>query len=94
MITLDCLWLQAKDRLGCTPLHDAATYGHLPVAEMLIAHGSRLLHVDKDRCTALHSACYECNHQIVQLLVQHCDVKRRRQVRHHAPAASVYQHAP
>ena len=72
--------MQAKDGLGCTPLHDAATYGHLAVAELLLRCGARLLHVDKNKCTALHSACYEGNHDIVQLLVDKCEQKKRQQV--------------
>jgi len=28
--------VNVKDDYGCTPLHDAAEYGHLEIAEMLI----------------------------------------------------------
>lgn len=65
--------LQAKDHLGCTPLHEAATYNRPAVAELLIRHGARGSMVDQEKCTPLHLAAIEGFPEMVKLLVKTSD---------------------
>jgi ankyrin repeat protein len=56
---------------GETPLHLAAYYGHVAVAELLINHGAEPRMGNKDRKTPLELARREGHRDIVRLLQAH-----------------------
>ena len=43
--------VNAKDKYGCTPLHDAAEYSHLEIAEMLINRAPDMNALDNNGAT-------------------------------------------
>lgn len=53
--------LDARDRLGKTPLHFAVTFGHAEVAAVLVEHGADLNAADGTGMTPLHVAAMMCN---------------------------------
>jgi len=48
--------VNAKDKYGCTPLHDAAEYSHLEIAEMLINRAPDMNALDNNGDTPLDLA--------------------------------------
>ena len=70
--------INAKDGAGKTPLHRAASAGHLAAAKYLIANAADLHAKDGLGRTALHAAC-ECGHKSVVefLLIQGADLNAK-----------------
>jgi ankyrin repeat protein len=58
-----------KQRLQYTPLHWAAYYGHLEIAEILISRGADLDAVDPDYSTPLYLAAEEGHPKVVEFLI-------------------------
>lgn len=58
-----------------TPLHLAATYDHLHIAEVLLDEGADPQCVSNDRTTPLHEACLEGNTGIVTVLLEKSEEK-------------------
>ena len=48
--------MNAVNEGKCTPLHNAAQYGHADVAKVLLQNGADVNAVDKFKQTALHLA--------------------------------------
>ncbi len=72
---------QTKDQHGCTPLHEAATYNQIQVAEMLIKHEANIRILDSDKCTPLHLAAMEGLIDMCKLLIDKCEPSVLKQVR-------------
>uniref|UniRef100_UPI003590217E 26S proteasome non-ATPase regulatory subunit 10-like isoform X2 n=1 Tax=Myxine glutinosa TaxID=7769 RepID=UPI003590217E len=60
------------DCLGATPLHRAASCGHLKVLRILVEHGANVQKADAQGNSPLHLACEEERTAEAQLLVRHC----------------------
>ena len=58
-----------KQRLQYTPLHWAAYYGHLEIAEILISRGADLDAEDPDYSTPLYLAAEEGHPKVVEFLI-------------------------
>jgi ankyrin repeat protein len=58
-----------KQRLQYTPLHWAAYYGHLEIAEILISRGADLDAEDSDYSTPLYLAAEEGHPKVVEFLI-------------------------
>ena len=48
--------VNAVDRGGLIPLHNAASYGHVEIAQVLLSHGSHVNANDRWQFTPLHEA--------------------------------------
>ena len=55
--------VHAKDKGGLVPLHNACSYGHYEVTELLVKHGATVNVSDLWKFTPLH--------EIVKLLLKH-----------------------
>lgn len=53
------------------PLHNACSYGHLEVTELLIKHGANVNAADFWKFTPLHEAASKSKYEIVKLLLKH-----------------------
>ena len=53
-----------------TPLHNAAYYGHLKIAELLIKKGAKVNAKDSDGWTPLHKAAYKGHLEVAKLLIE------------------------
>ena len=67
---------QAMDDMGCTALHEAATFNQIHVASALIERGASMLTSDKDRCTALHQAALEGFVDVAKLMIEKSEEMR------------------
>lgn len=63
--------MNARDKGGLIPLHNASSYGHLDVASILIQYGSSVNAVDKWGYTPLHEAAQKGRTQLCALLLAH-----------------------
>ena len=70
---------QPKDVQESTPLHLAATYDHLEIAEVLLDEGADPCSVSNDGTTPLHEACLEGNTAIVSVLLEKSEDKFGRE---------------
>lgn len=61
-----------------TPLHWAASRGHVEAADLLLKHGAQLDVEDKNGSTALHWACFHGREQMIRLLLSRGASKARR----------------
>ncbi len=52
------------------PLHNACSYGHYEVTEMLVKHGANVNVADLWKFTPLHEAAAKGKYDIVKLLLQ------------------------
>lgn len=55
---------------GLVPLHNACSYGHFEVTDMLIKHGANVNVSDLWKFTPLHEAAAKGKYEIVRLLLQ------------------------
>lgn len=55
---------------GLVPLHNACSYGHFEVTDMLIKHGANVNVFDLWKFTPLHEAAAKGKYEIVRLLLQ------------------------
>uniref|UniRef100_A0A673NBU5 Poly [ADP-ribose] polymerase n=1 Tax=Sinocyclocheilus rhinocerous TaxID=307959 RepID=A0A673NBU5_9TELE len=56
---------------GLVPLHNACSYGHYEVAELLVLHGAVVNVADLWKFTPLHEAAAKGKYEICKLLLQH-----------------------
>ncbi|VDN37507.1 unnamed protein product, partial [Dibothriocephalus latus] len=66
--------VRAKDKGGLIPLHNACSYGHLEVCEMLIAAGAgpeQVHSADLWQYTPLHEAASKARAEVCSLLLAH-----------------------
>ena len=57
-------------RSGLVPLHNACSYGHYEVAELLVIHGAVVNVADLWKFTPLHEAAAKGKYEICKLLLQ------------------------
>lgn len=55
---------------GLVPLHNACSFGHYEITEMLIKHGANVNVFDLWKFTPLHEAAIKGKYEIVRLLLQ------------------------
>lgn len=58
---------------GLVPLHNACSYGHYEVAELLVRHGASVNVADLWKFTPLHEAAAKGKYEICKLLLKVCD---------------------
>lgn len=63
--------VHAKDKGGLVPLHNACSYGHYEVTELLVKHGASVNVCDLWRFTPLHEGSAKGKYEIVKLLLKH-----------------------
>lgn len=63
---------------GLVPLHNACSYGHYEVAELLVRHGASVNVADLWKFTPLHEAAAKGKYEICKLLLKVRKNKRRR----------------
>ena len=65
--------MACRDTLDVNALHHIASTGHLECARLLLAHGAvRSINTqDSEGCTPIHYAVMNCEHEMVELLIQH-----------------------
>lgn len=59
---------------GLVPLHNACSYGHYEVAELLVRHGASVNVADLWKFTPLHEAAAKGKYEICKLLLKVCDL--------------------
>lgn len=59
---------------GLVPLHNACSYGHYEVAELLVRHGASVNVADLWKFTPLHEAAAKGKYEICKLLLKVCAV--------------------
>lgn len=57
-------------RSGLVPLHNACSYGHYEVTELLVKHGASVNVADLWKFTPLHEAAAKGKYEIVRLLLK------------------------
>lgn len=62
--------VNAQDKGGLIPLHNASSYGHLDIAALLIKHNTVVNATDKWGYTPLHEAAQKGRTQLCSLLVR------------------------
>jgi tankyrase len=55
---------------GLVPLHNACSYGHYEVAELLVKHGANVNAADLWKFTPLHEAAAKGKYEICKLLLK------------------------
>lgn len=55
---------------GLVPLHNACSYGHFEVTELLVKHGASVNVADLWKFTPLHEAAAKGKYEIVKLLLK------------------------
>lgn len=55
---------------GLVPLHNACSYGHYEVTELLVKHGASVNVADLWKFTPLHEAAAKGKYEIVKLLLK------------------------
>lgn len=56
--------VNAQDKGGLIPLHNASSYGHLDIAALLLKHNTIVNATDKWGFTPLHEGMYEFKHKM------------------------------
>ncbi|OKO99220.1 Ankyrin-1 [Penicillium subrubescens] len=74
------------------PLHVAATYGNVEVAQLLVDHGAKITFLDGHFKTALHHAAENGHAAIVQMLLRHGHLLME-QTNHLVPETPLHQAA-
>ncbi|KAF3827760.1 hypothetical protein GH733_000995 [Mirounga leonina] len=70
-ISLCCIAYVVFHFRGLVPLHNACSYGHYEVAELLVKHGAVVNVADLWKFTPLHEAAAKGKYEICKLLLQH-----------------------
>uniref|UniRef100_A0A669PWR0 Poly [ADP-ribose] polymerase n=1 Tax=Phasianus colchicus TaxID=9054 RepID=A0A669PWR0_PHACC len=65
------LKLDWNNMSGLVPLHNACSYGHYEVAELLVRHGASVNVADLWKFTPLHEAAAKGKYEICKLLLKH-----------------------
>ena len=63
--------VQAKDKGGLVPLHNACSYGHLEVVIALVTNGANVNSADLWKFTPLHEAAAKGKYEICKILLEH-----------------------
>ena len=63
--------VQAKDKGGLVPLHNACSYGHYEVVVLLVHAGANVNSADLWKFTPLHEAASKGKYDICRILLQH-----------------------
>lgn len=63
---------------GLVPLHNACSYGHYEVTELLVKHGASVNIADLWKFTPLHEAAAKGKYEIVKLLLKVVDFVPQR----------------
>lgn len=63
--------VNAQDKGGLIPLHNASSYGHLDIAALLIKHNTVVNATDKWGFTPLHEAAQKSRTQLCSILLAH-----------------------
>lgn len=58
------------------PLHNACSYGHYEVAELLVRHGASVNVADLWKFTPLHEAAAKGKYEICKLLLKVCGLHK------------------
>lgn len=61
---------QVSFNRGLVPLHNACSYGHFEVTELLVKHGASVNVADLWKFTPLHEAAAKGKYEIVKLLLK------------------------
>lgn len=70
--------MHTSDKGGLVPLHNACSYGHYEVTELLVKHGANVNVADLWKFTPLHEAAAKGKYEIVKLLIKHgADVTKK-----------------
>ena len=72
--------LNCPDKQGSTPLHIAATYGHVEVFKILLEANSNVRLKDHQQQSALHRAAQEGNPEIIDLILESLEETEREQI--------------
>ncbi|KAJ8397112.1 hypothetical protein AAFF_G00009660 [Aldrovandia affinis] len=64
-------FLSCSEANGLVPLHNACSYGHYEVAELLVRHGASVNVADLWKFTPLHEAAAKGKYEICKLLLKH-----------------------
>lgn len=64
------VWLLFSICSGLVPLHNACSYGHYEVAELLVRHGASVNVADLWKFTPLHEAAAKGKYEICKLLLK------------------------
>ena len=62
--------LNARDRIGATPLHWAASYGHIKIVRFLLDHHADANAPNNEGYTPLHEAALEGHPEVAALLIE------------------------
>lgn len=73
--------VNAQDKGGLIPLHNASSYGHLDIAALLIKFNTVVNATDKWGFTPLHEAAQKGRTQLCALLVYFCRFSQNNQFR-------------
>jgi len=68
-VSRDAILVGEEARRGYTPLHEAARWGHLAIAELLIAKGADVRTSDRTGRTPLHNAASYSRWDVAKLLI-------------------------
>ena len=63
--------MNAQDKGGLIPLHNASSYGHVDIASLLIKHSALVNATDRWAFTPLHEACQKGRTQLCTLLLSY-----------------------
>ena len=66
--------IEAKSKLGESPIFFAAQEGHLPTAQLLVTRGARTDAVKIDGVMPIHQAAQDNRHQVLEFLVTEAGV--------------------
>lgn len=62
--------VDAKDKYGNTPLHDAAKYGNISICKLLLGYGADIDAANKWGQTPMHVAAFERQEEVFDFLIR------------------------